>query len=69
MRDPNRIEEVILALETYWVDHPDMRLGQIICNAARAFDEEGNYGPIPDTQRIFNMEEPRLLEGLKALSK
>lgn len=33
MRDPKRIKPLLKALEKYWVDHPDLRLGQIISNA------------------------------------
>lgn len=33
MRDPDRIDEVLDKLETYWKEHPDLRLGQIVSNA------------------------------------
>jgi hypothetical protein len=33
MRDPNRIIPVLNALAQFWIKHPGMRLGQIICSA------------------------------------
>ena len=35
MRDPKRINEIIVSLYTYWINHPDLRLGQIIGNMHR----------------------------------
>ena len=35
MRDPRRIKKVLAALRAVWEDNPDMRLGQLICNAVR----------------------------------
>jgi len=34
MRDPNRIPTILAALGEYWMNHPDLRLGQIVSNAA-----------------------------------
>lgn len=34
MRNPNRIKPVLAAIEAYWMQNPDLRLGQIVCNAA-----------------------------------
>lgn len=33
-RDPNRIGQIIGLLSEVWYRYPDLRLGQIICNAA-----------------------------------
>lgn len=33
-RDPERIDEIISELEEYWKDNPQLRLGQILGNAA-----------------------------------
>ena len=33
MRDPERITHILQKLERYWVQHPDLRLGQLIENA------------------------------------
>ena len=35
MRDPGRIKKVLAALRAVWEENPDMRLGQLICNAVR----------------------------------
>lgn len=34
MRDPARIPKVLEAIRAVWLAHPDLRLGQIIDNAA-----------------------------------
>jgi uncharacterized protein YihD (DUF1040 family) len=34
MRDPNRIGDVLQAVEKIWRRYPDMRLGQLISNLA-----------------------------------
>ena len=33
-RDPERIDAVLTALRTYWEQNPDLRLAQIVGNAA-----------------------------------
>lgn len=35
MRDPRRIKKILSALRAVWEENPDMRLGQLICNAVR----------------------------------
>ena len=35
MRDPGRIKGILAALRAVWEENPDMRLGQLICNAVR----------------------------------
>ena len=34
MRDPGRIKNMLLMLESAWRKNPDLRLGQILVNAA-----------------------------------
>lgn len=34
MRDPNRLGDVLQAVENIWRRYPDMRLGQLISNLA-----------------------------------
>ncbi len=41
MRDPERIPTIISKLEEYWLQNPDLRLGQLILNA---IPEERLYG-------------------------
>ena len=31
MRDPKRIPKILKRLEKIWLQHPDLRLGQIFC--------------------------------------
>ena len=33
MRDPARIEDILNKIKEIWERHPDLRLGQLICNA------------------------------------
>lgn len=33
-RDEERIDDVLEAVEEYWKEHPDLRLGQLIMNMA-----------------------------------
>lgn len=56
MRDPNRIEPMLDLLRKVWMQHPDMRLGQIIVNAARQ-DE-----PCP---QIYSVEDGKVSRGLE----
>ena len=35
MRDPGRIKKILAALRAVWEENPDLRLGQLICNAVR----------------------------------
>ncbi|RJP64420.1 MAG: DUF1040 family protein [Comamonadaceae bacterium] len=55
MRDPHRIHEVLAALKRIWELEPDLRLGQLVVNAARPAE------PCPE---IFHLEDDKLLEGL-----
>lgn len=43
MRDPNRIPEVLATLAAYWLQFPDMRLGQIVSNSS--IIRNGNADP------------------------
>lgn len=40
-RDPARIDIIIAALRAYWLANPDLRLGQIVVNAADGCDPFG----------------------------
>lgn len=55
MRDPKRIEPVLQAVRTYWYEHPDLRLGQILCILAKGDP--------------FYMEDDAVIEQLKNLSQ
>jgi uncharacterized protein YihD (DUF1040 family) len=53
LRDPVRINEILSLIEQVWRDHPDMRLGQLLCNL---------LDPTPN--RLFYVEDDVLLERL-----
>ena len=53
-RDPERIIRVLQEIAVYWTKHPDLRLGQIVSNAASRF------GGDP-----FHMEEDELILALR----
>lgn len=56
MRDPARIDEVIELLREVWTLEPDLRLGQLIFNAARIRD--------PELSDVFSIEDGSLRKGL-----
>lgn len=55
MRDPARIPRMLDALRRAWERSPDLRLGQLVSNAAR------HHGAWPD---VFSVEDDDLLRGL-----
>lgn len=59
-RDKERIDEVLDELETYWKDHHDMRLGQILSNISQR--ENSSNDP-------FYMEDDTLLSALEKMNK
>lgn len=56
MRDPARIDDMIGVLREVWLREPDLRLGQLIFNAARICDA--------DIDDIFFIEDDALRNGL-----
>ena len=70
MRDIERINETLDWLEEYWRENRDLRLGQILSDAAASTGNHwhctecrrGNPGSIPDP---FYMEDGELVEYLK----
>lgn len=59
MRDPERIPEVLAAVREAWLENPDLRLGQLIYNAARA------KRPLPPCPGLFYVEDDDLMDGLR----
>ena len=59
MRDIERIEVVLDALRSRWLDAPDMRLGQLLVNVAAALDPDAP--PMPE---LFYLEDDDLLAAL-----
>lgn len=62
MRDPKRIEPTLRALAMYWHAHPDLRLGQIVSNAATLSTEFLTPQP-------FYIEDDMLVAGIVELWK
>lgn len=58
MRDPARIDAILAAVRRIWEANPDLRLAQIISNAAR-----GNRA-WPD---VFSVEDEELMKGLQKM--
>lgn len=56
MRDPARIDEVLELLREVWTLQPDLRLGQLIYNAARIRE--------PGLSDVFSIEDSSLYKGL-----
>jgi len=55
-RNPKRISKVLDLIEEYWEENPDLRLGQIIANAAHVMGTE-----------VYNIDEYNLLRGIDKL--
>ena len=61
IRDPKRIPRMLSMLRSLWGQYPDLRLGQIVCNAAIAQHQgAGNADP-------FNVEDDKMEEALARL--
>lgn len=56
MRDPARIDQVLALLEEVWRRDPELRLGQLIYNAARLRE--------PQLFDVFSIEDSILQESL-----
>lgn len=61
MRDPRRIAEVLNELGIYWMNNPDLRLGQIVV-VMNGKTPTGIRGDINDP---FNTEDDEILEALR----
>ena len=53
MRDPKRIDEALKILGHYWKKHPDLRLGQLLCNVT----EDG----LEDSSKLYYVEDEYLM--------
>ena len=62
MRDPRRIDEVLLAIGEIWEKDPDLRLGQLIINAVRPAK------PCPEVFSIEDRDDTRSMRQ-KAIGK
>ena len=61
-RDPNRIPEILAALEARWQEVPDQRLGQVLVNLVR---RELSPEPESEGEALFAVEDDKLLEILR----
>lgn len=57
MRDPRRIDDVLLAIAEVWAQDPDLRLGQLLINAVRPAE------PCPE---LFSIEDRDLVRRVQA---
>lgn len=67
MRDPNRIERILLLILEIWQREPDMRFQQLIYVLQRRYSLENNgYGKVTETEQdglqktgfdMFNLED------------
>lgn len=58
MRDPNRIPQILAAIEKIWLEDPDLRLGQLMVIATNF---SGKKVTCPE---IFSLEDDDILKGL-----
>ena len=58
MRDPNRIHEVIVAVEALWNKYPDWRFMQLMNNLQRAYGND-----------MFYVEDQKLKELIELLTE
>ena len=61
MRDPNRIPIILTELCKVWEEHPDLRLGQLLVNAAHIAGWKNSD--------IFYVEDDQLRRGIEELDK
>ena len=55
-RDPARVPVVLGAIEKYWGQHPELRLGQLLVNIAK--------NEYIDSFNVFNLEDDELMRRL-----
>lgn len=60
MRDEDRIDDVLAALEEHWREHPQLRLAQIVGNIG----QEQGYGTDP-----YYLEDSDLLRSLESKNR
>lgn len=58
-RPKSRIEPILKRLQIAWESNPDMRLGQLICNAASDIRKDGDPFYIEDEALIRSIENPK----------
>lgn len=61
MRDPKRIPEILNELKGVWSSFPDLRLGQLIINAAGMWD----MSAMDAERKLYYMEDEQLIKLLR----
>lgn len=61
MRDPKRIPEILNELKGIWGSLPDLRLGQLIINAAGMWD----MSSMDAERKLYYMEDEQLIKLLR----
>lgn len=64
-RDPDRIPQILRLIERIWRASPNMRLGQLLCNAL-AYREELPGSNVFDA--AYSLEDSEVLDGLEAFA-
>jgi uncharacterized protein YihD (DUF1040 family) len=63
MRDAERIERILLKIQEVWEQNPDLRLMQLIINAARPKDPCSELYSLDDSQLEKRLD--RLIDGMR----
>lgn len=61
MRDPKRIPKILNELKGIWSSFPDLRLGQLIINAAGMWD----MSTMDAERKLYYMEDEQLIKLLR----
>ena len=61
MRDPKRIPEILNELKGIWSSFPDLRLGQLIINAAGMW----NMSAMDAERKLFYMEDEEFIKTIR----
>lgn len=64
MRDPKRIKPLLKKLRKLWLQHPDLRLGQLVSSAVTFANEDAGRGGRGGGVSVFYCEDDLLERGL-----
>ena len=65
-KDLVRVKHTLEGLNTYWLQRPYLRLGQIVSNSWHSLPEY-KQNPEPEIQDVFYMSDEKFLTGLQKL--
>lgn len=67
MRDPKRIDDVLLAIAEVWALDPDLRLGQLLVNAVRPAEPCPELAGVEDAELVRRVQtEGRRMRAVRA---